>query len=107
MAHKFYLYVRTAFTREAADFLHGELVAIGLIAQLAYNGEPDAAKEFREKLKRLSLPSSLNDLGFPVPANTLDDCAAFIGQSSAMRGAAEDAHRRLRKALQIIIPHPN
>ena len=103
VAHKFYLHVRTAFTREAAQFLHGELVAIGLIAQLAYNGEPDVAENFRERLKRLSLPASLNDLGFSVPASALDDCAEFIGQSSAMKGASEDDHRRLRRALQLII----
>jgi len=103
VAHKFYLYVRTAFTREAADFLHGELVAIGLIAQLAYNGEPDASEKFRERLRRLSLPASLNDLGFPVLASALEDCAAFIGQSSAMKGASEEDHRRLREALKLII----
>ena len=104
VAHKFYLYVRTAFTREAADYLHGELVAIGLIAQLAYNGERETAEKFRERLRRLSLPASLGDLDFPIPASTVDDCAAFIGKSSAMKGASEEDHRRLRKALQLLIP---
>ncbi len=103
VAHKFYLYVRTVFTHEAAQFLHGELVAIGLIAQLAYNGEPEMADRFRKRLKRLSLPASLNDLSFPVPAGALDDCAAFICQSSAMKGSSEDDRRRLRSALQLII----
>ncbi|MBR5024942.1 MAG: iron-containing alcohol dehydrogenase [Victivallales bacterium] len=103
VAHKFYLYVRTAFTHEAAQFLHGELVAIGLSAQLAYTGEPEVAERFRERLKRLSLPASLNDLYFPVPQGALDDCAAFVCQSSAMKGSSEDDRLRLRKALQLII----
>ena len=103
VAHKFYLYVRTAFTREAAEFLHGELVAIGNVAQLIYNGEPEAAEAFRTRLKRLHLPGSLPDLGFPIPEKTLDECTAFIGSSSAMKGASEKDLQRLRDALKRII----
>lgn len=103
IAHKFYLYVRSAFTQEAASFLHGELVAIGNIAQLIFNGEPDEAEKFRARLKRLRLPASLRELGFPVPENTLEDCISFIWSSSAMKGAAENDRQKLKNALKAII----
>ena len=102
-AHKFYLYVRTAFTKEAESFLHGELVAIGNVAQLIFNGEREAGEKFQARLRSLHLPGSLRDLGFPVPENTLDDCTAFICASSAMKGASEADCRRLRDALEFII----
>ena len=102
-AHKFYLYVRTAFTKEAGSFLHGELVAIGNVAQLIFNGEREEGVKFQARLRSLHLPGSLHDLGFPVPENTLDDCTAFICASSAMKGASPEDCRRLRDALEFII----
>ena len=60
-------------------------------------------EEFQARLRRLHLPGSLRDLGFPVPENTLDDCTAFICASSAMKDASHEDCRRLRDALEFII----
>ena len=95
--------MRTAFTQEAAGFLHGELVGIGDVAQLIYNGDPEEAARYQRRLRNMGLPGSMADLRFPVPENTLDDCCAFINDSSAMRGASDEDRERLKKALNFII----
>ena len=61
IAHKFYLYVRTFFTKEGASFLHGELVAIGLVAQLHYNGDAAGSEAFAKRLLTESLLQALYD----------------------------------------------
>ena len=38
LAHMIYYGIRTCFTREARQALHGEIVAVGLFVQLHYNG---------------------------------------------------------------------
>lgn len=103
IAHKFYLFVRTFFTKEGASFLHGELVAIGLVAQLHYNGDAQGAKAFAERLHTLGLPASLNELNLPATKQSFDDCFQFILTSSAMAQAPTDGPERLRRALQTII----
>jgi glycerol dehydrogenase-like iron-containing ADH family enzyme len=103
IAHKFYLYVRTFFTKEGASFLHGELVAIGLVAQLHYNGDAAGAEAFAKRLRALNLPASLNELGITATQKAFDDCFEFINTSSAMAEAPADGAERLRKALQTII----
>ena len=61
LGHALYYEVRTSFCKEAKDYLHGEIVGIGLIAQLAFNG---IDYEFmRELLKRMKLPATLSDIG--------------------------------------------
>ncbi|MBP5673427.1 MAG: iron-containing alcohol dehydrogenase [Victivallales bacterium] len=103
IAHKFYLFVRTFFTKEAASFLHGELVAIGLVAQLHYNGDHEGSKAFAKRLHVLGLPASLNELNLPATPKVLDDCYQFILSSSAMVGAPADGPANLLQALQTII----
>ena len=104
VGHKFYLYIRTAHTVSAASWLHGELVAIGLIAQLVYNGQYAQALEFRDLLRRLKLPDSFPALGIARSATELADCYEFIRNSSAMREAGPDDLERLRRGLELIIP---
>ncbi|MBO7532350.1 MAG: hypothetical protein J6T46_00060, partial [Victivallales bacterium] len=103
IAHKFYLYVRTFFTQEGASFFHGELVAIGLVAQLHYNGDPEGSATFAKRLRALNLPASLNELGIPATQKAFDDCFEFINTSSAMANAPADGADKLRKAIQTII----
>ena len=103
IAHKFYLYVRTFFTQEGASFLHGELVAIGLVAQLHYNGDAAGSEAFAKRLRALNLPASLNELGIPATQKAFDDCFEFINTSSAMADAPADGAARLRNAIQTII----
>ena len=63
--------VRTHFTNEAAGALHGEIVAVGLFAQLHYNqlgAERDALKEF---MRGMDMPLTLQELGVPATGQNL------------------------------------
>lgn len=76
IAHSMYDGVRTHFTKEAAKALHGEIVAVGLFAQLHYNrlgAERDALKEF---MRGMEMPLTLGELGVePTEQNlkTIED----------------------------------
>ena len=62
LAHKIYEIMRNDFPSEARPYLHGELVAFGLIIQIAYNGEGEPA-EFARELRKNSIPATLGDFG--------------------------------------------
>ena len=71
IAHSMYDGVRTHFTNEAAGALHGEIVAVGLFAQLHYNqlgAERDALKEF---MRGMDMPLTLQELGVPATGQNL------------------------------------
>ena len=63
IAHKVYEGCRTLYSEEVREKLHGELVAVGVIAQLYYNGEETAAADFRKGLIGHGLPFDLPTLG--------------------------------------------
>jgi glycerol dehydrogenase len=102
IAHKVYESSRTLYPDVVHDYLHGELVAIGLIAQLYYNGEPDQAADLRSRLRNDNLPSSLRDVGIPPTSEALEQYYQAVLGSSAMAGTTEEEHARLHEALSII-----
>lgn len=102
MGHKFYLFIRTRFTEECACWLHGELVAIGLVGQLAFNGEEQQAGEFRRMLRKMRLPCCMDDLGIPAGPEVFKACCNFIRNSSAMQEAGPAELLRMRRAVELI-----
>ena len=102
IAHKVYETTRTLFPEEAHDALHGELVALGLIPQLVYNGEEAEACAFREQMKVNGLPVSLAEVGLTATDETLDAYYEKIVNSSAMNGTNDEEKARLRQALEWI-----
>ena len=102
IAHKIYESSRTLFPDIVRSYLHGELVAIGLIAQLYYNGEPEKAVALRSRLRGDSLPASLRDVGIPKTDEALEGFYQILLGSSAMAGTTEEEHARLREALGMI-----
>lgn len=99
IAHKVYETTRTLFPQEARDRLHGELVAIGLIPQLIYNGEEKKAAEFKRQLHLLGLPVSLAEAGISVNGESIRAYTDKIEASSALAGADGDELQRFRKAF--------
>ncbi len=63
LAHEFYYCIRTNFTKEALSYLHGEVVAIGLLMQHYYNQTPDEVEILRDLMKRWGMPVSLKEIG--------------------------------------------
>lgn len=53
------------FLSVANSWLHGEIVGVGILAQMYGNGNPQhLIQQLREKFQQLSLPTTLRELGF-------------------------------------------
>ena len=70
MAHRFHEQVRTFYYDETKYFLHGEIVAMGLIIQRAYNGLDYA--EIIELLEKMHIPTKLADINITDTEKAVD-----------------------------------
>ena len=107
LAHRFYFFARQRVPETGRRFTHGELVAVGLVMQHAYNGKPDAAAALAARLRGWGLAASVAELGLPIGPGELDACADFIGATKTMKAAVAvdpSAPSRLRDALRAIYP---
>lgn len=98
VAHRFYEECRTFFYEETREFLHGELVALGLLVQLSFSGS-DTGFMLKE-LKHMGLPVCLTDIHVPVSAREL--FADELCRSSAIEDTSPEMRRRIYDALAII-----
>ena len=63
LGHELYYQLRTKFTKEALSYLHGEVVAIGLLTQLVYNTEDELVAPFAEMMSEMGMPTTLEEIG--------------------------------------------
>lgn len=103
IAHKVYETTRTLFPEQSRGALHGELVAIGLLVQLDYNGEPEQAEQMRERMQASGMPTALSQIGIPADAQTVNAYYEKIVASSAMNGTTDAEQARLRRCLDRLI----
>ena len=105
LAHRFYFFARQRDPETGRRFTHGELVAVGLVMQHAYNGRPDEAAALAARLRGWGLAASVAELGLPVGPGELDACADFIGATKTMKAAVAidpAAPARLHEALRAV-----
>jgi len=102
IAHKVYESLRALYPFEARRFLHGELVALGLIAQLYFNGYAEDAVAFKKDMEQRNVITSLSALNIK-DENMLDTLYNKMLSSSAMAGTDEIEHIQLKKALNMIL----
>ncbi len=103
IAHKVYEVSRSLYPEIVYPALHGELVAIGLICQLAYNGErEEKVKAFSAQMKSLGMPISLTDVGINADDECMEAFYEKVVSSDAMAGTSEAEQERLKKVLNII-----
>ena len=55
--------MRTYYFKESINYLHGEIVATGLIAQLRFNHNTEAIERLKQYMKEMEMPINLQDLG--------------------------------------------
>ena len=84
-------------------YLHGEVVAVGLIVQLAYNGSMEEAERFRDDMKRRGMAVSLTEMGVEGSDANRTLLYEKMLASSAMAGTTEEEHQQLMTALRMII----
>ncbi len=119
LAHRFYFFAKERLAEMAGAssgrasgvgeapppqprFTHGELVAVGLVMQHAYNGHPDKAAALAARLRGWGLAASVAELGLPSGPEELAACASFIDATKTMKAAVAvdpGAPARLREAL--------
>lgn len=102
LAHGFYFFMRSHYTARAVKCTHGELVALGLVLQLAYYGRPDEAAAFADRLRGWGLAGSLGDLGCAFDASDRAACVDYLCGMNEMKAAGPDGVPRLRAALDAV-----
>lgn len=98
IAHKFYEECRSFFYENTLNFLHGELVAVGLLVRLSYFGS-DCAYMINE-LTTLKLPKCLSELN--IPTDAVEKFADELCNSSAINDTSDISRKRMLDALEII-----
>ena len=63
LGHAFNNALHRDFLEYIKKWLHGEGVALGLLAQLVYNGEDDQVEELKRLMKEFDMPCSLAEIG--------------------------------------------
>ena len=105
LAHRFYYGARTLHPALAARYTHGELVAVGLLMQHAYNGSPEGAAALAARLRNWGLAASMGELGFALSPSDFEEWAGYILGTKTMRAAVavdSGAEKRMREALETI-----
>lgn len=101
LGHETYELVRTYFTKEAAPFLHGEIVAVGDILQLAFNGHPEQIPAARAFMASMDMPLTLKDLGVDPSSPKMEKLFQDLFHSPFMEPTVEN-EIKLRQAMKYI-----
>lgn len=101
IAHDMYYQARYLFTQDVQQAVHGEIVGLGIIPQLYYNGEAEKCEPFRKFLKHIGAPTCLSEIGFKLENDNFDRLCAAIERGEYV---ADDpaARRRLREGMELI-----
>ena len=94
LAHMIYYGIRTCFTREARQALHGEIVAVGLFVQLHYNGLGGEMENLKEFMRHLDMPLSLRELGVEATEANLLILEQYLADSPYV-GMLHESIRKL------------
>lgn len=84
-AHSFYNAVCFYFKDQQMAFLHGELVAVGVLLQMHLNGSPDEEiRSVRAFFKSIHVPVSFSDIGLEPSGKNMDHVCAFICEDTGI-----------------------
>ena len=101
LAHGLYDFMRRSFTQEAAPFLHGEIVAVGVLMQIAFNEvHPVYLNEVRELMRHMGMPDTLNKLGFFPSDDNIESLLEYLISSTGLQSSDRP---RLLRALRVIL----
>ena len=81
--------------------LHGEIVGLGIIPQLYYNGEPEKCEPFRAFLKKLGAPTCLTEVGFRLTDENYELLYEKMA-SGEFVGKDVESRKKFREALELI-----
>lgn len=98
LAHGLYDFMRRVYTQESYDVLHGEIVGVGLIMQMYYNGNTESQiGELRNFMEGMGMPLTLTDIQFPHSENSRRSLVDYLCENTqvADREQLENALSRI------------
>lgn len=101
LGHETYELVRTHFTQEAKDYLHGEIVAVGDVLQLAFNGHEDQIPAFREFMRSMNMVVTLDEMGIDPASPKVENLFHDLFYSPFMQPTPEN-EKKLRNAMRYL-----
>ena len=81
LGHKFYDGLKCVYGSEVSEFLHGELVAIGLRFQAVFNNQPELEQQMVAMMKEMKMPLSLKDLGIRPQGEKFMELKQYVRNS--------------------------
>lgn len=100
LAHKFYETTRSQFFDESREYLHGEIVGIGLLLQNFFNGEANKNEFLLALMKKYGMPRSVADIG--VPNSAQDIYFEKLKLTSAIDETNENELELLKNGLEYL-----
>ena len=100
LAHALYYNARTDFCAEAREYLHGEIVGVGLVVQLAYNGLDHTF--MTELLHSMHLPATLSDIGIAPNEENRQKIINWLYGGVKSEGEEKAIKQKLSDALTVI-----
>lgn len=102
LAHATYDFMRTYNTEKAKPYLHGEIVAVGLLLQLAFNNAPEEEITATRKLMAdMNMPTTLKDIDYDTSKDSIDFYLSHIAADGNVKSEEEKA--QLQKAVREIL----
>lgn len=101
IAHKLYEAMRTYYFKECIDYLHGEIVATGLISQLRFNHNTDAIERLKKYMNDMEMPMNLQDLGLQGTEEEINVLFDVLRQTEFVEDS-EEGRQQLSEALKEI-----
>lgn len=95
LGHAFNNMLRKRYLEYASPYLHGELVAMGLLAQLTYNEEESRVAELKKYMEDFRMPCSLESIGVNTSEANLDQMIQWLTSYPFM--THDEKHRKLLK----------
>lgn len=100
LAHCLYDFMRRKYTEEAATYLHGEMVGVGVIAQMAFNNEShNEIEKIRNLMIAMHMPTRLQEIAFICNDENLNELIDYLIERT---GLNENHKPMLINALKII-----
>lgn len=102
IAHATYDFMRNYHTEEGQNFLHGEIVAVGLLVQMAFNQmEQSEIERVRNAMRYMNMPLTLQDLGYPTSKENLDFFLSIVAKNTNIH--SQEDLMKLSKSMQQIL----
>ena len=102
IAHATYDFMRNHNTQNAAPYLHGEIVAVGLILQMYFNGMPEEhIRRIQSAMAEMHMPCNFSDLNFTATPKNLSLFLNTIYRECNI--SSNEEKLKLREALKKIL----